>query len=303
MNCPRCYTELPDSVTTCTQCGAPIRPATFSYLPAGAPSWPTSVPQNFSYGQKAIVQNAQDIRTVEGSIVPKSAVAQKKSSLSIPAIIGLFLVSILIGGGVTFGILYANGQRLSLGPQPAQPAVQLPTPNASSTPTPQASQLPTPTSFQTITNADVGISMKYPSDWVTDPAQKTSSSVYVGIHPQQRIGILMDIERFSPGASATVASTSDINQANLAQFQNAQGFSNFRIVQPATPQPTIGGVQWDEMDATITNSQGTLFHLTTIAVQHNKLYYDIFYIAPNVNYNEAEQKYFQPMLNSVKFLS
>ncbi len=303
MNCPRCYTELPDSATTCAQCGAPVRPATFSYLPAGAPPWPTSVPQNFSYGQKAIVQTAQDIRTVEGSIVPKSVVAQKKSSLGIPAIIGLFLVSILIGGGVTFGILYANGQRLSLGPQSAQPTVQLPTSSASSTPTSQAGQLPTPTSFQTITNTDVGISMKYPSDWVTDPAQKTTSSVSVGIHPQQQIGILIAIERLLPSASATVTSTSDINQANLAQFQNAQGFSNFHIVQPATPQPTIGGVQWDEMDATITNSQGVLFHLTTIAVQHNKLYYNIFYFAPNVNYNEAEQKYFQPMLNSFKFLS
>ncbi len=46
-----------------------------------------------------------------------------------------------------------------------------------------------------------------------------------------------------------------------------------------------------------------MFHLTTIAVQHNQLYYDILYYAPAIVYNEAMQKYFQPMLDSIQFQS
>ena len=60
---------------------------------------------------------------------------------------------------------------------------------------------------------------------------------------------------------------------------------------------------WDEQDSTFSTTQGLLYHLVSIAVQHNQLYYDILYYAPTVVYNEAVQKYFQPMLDSVQFQS
>src|SRR5215472_2019413 len=134
MNCPRCNAEVPASATVCVVCGTPIRPAWFSYLPAGTPSWPTSVPQNLPYTAGASLQPAEFIEKEGGSSVAQSAVAPKKARLNILAIIGLFLLSILIGGGLTLGILYANGQHLSFAPQPTQPPVQLPTASASSTP-------------------------------------------------------------------------------------------------------------------------------------------------------------------------
>lgn len=307
MNCPRCNTELPDTATTCDVCGASTRPAQFSYLPSGVPSWPTTMPPNPPYGAGTDLQSAQYVQKKESPTATKSASVAKKARLGIPAIIALFIVSILVGGGLTFGILYANGQQLSFGPQPTQPPVQLPAASASptpaSTPAAQGTQLPTPTAFQTVTNSDVGITMKYPSDWVTDPAQKTSDSTSFGIHPQQQIGIFISIERFSSSTSARFNSANAVNQNNLSQFQNLQGVANFQAIPASSQQRMVGGVQWDEKDATFNNSNGIAFHLTSIAVQRNKLFYDMLFYTPSMYYDEAMQKYFQPMLNSFKFLS
>jgi len=216
-------------------------------------------------------------------------------------------LSILIGGGLTFGILYANGQRLAFGTEPTLKPVQLPTQSASSTPgsltpTPQGNQLPTPTAFQTINSTDLGISMKYPSDWVMDPAQKNVDSSYLGVHPQQQqTGMYLVIERYTTSGSAKISNASSINQANLAQFQSQQNISNFQIVSPTSPQRSVGGIEWDEQDATFSNTNNVSFHMTTIAVLYKKLYYDILFYSPVSIYDEAVQKYFLPMLNSFKF--
>ncbi len=307
MNCPRCKTELPDSAIFCVNCGSTMRPASFSYLPAGVPAWPTEIPKNAAYSTGSDSQFVPFVQNEASQIISDNAAAPKKARLGIPAIIGLFVLSILIGGGLTFGILYANGQRLSFGPQPTQHPVQLPTRSASSTPglltpTTQGNQLPTPTAFQTVTSTDLGISMKYPSDWVTDPAQKNTVSSFLGIHPQQQqTGIFIAIERYTTSASAKISTISSINQNNLAQFQNLQNITNFQIIPASTPQRTIGGVKWDEQDATFSNANNLSFHLTTIAVQYKKLYYDILFYSPASIYDEAVQKYFLPMLNSFKF--
>lgn len=307
MNCPRCNTELPDSAIFCVKCGSTMRPASFSYLPAGVPDWPTTVPQNLPPGAGSDVRPAQFGQQEERPSVANSAVAPKKSKLGIPVVIGLLLLSILIGGGLTFGILYANGQQLSFGPQPTQPPVQLPTPGPSSTPgtsTPatQGTQLPTPTAFQTITSTDLGISLKYPSDWQkTGPAQTQSSNIEVSLRPAQQLGMEVRIRRFSTSNSASIASTASANQANLTAFSQFQGVTN---LQPTTnSQPTIGGVQWDEQDAKFTGPNNVQYDFATMAVKHNNLYFVIFLYSPDMFYKEAAQKYFQPMFDSLKFLS
>src|SRR5437899_10286095 len=90
MNCPRCNTELPDSATYCVRCGAPIQSARFSYLPAGAPSWPTRTPQNLSLEQQT---NTVESLPADGSpsVPQERAGAAKESSLIIPRNIGLRL--------------------------------------------------------------------------------------------------------------------------------------------------------------------------------------------------------------------
>lgn len=296
MKCPQCNTELPDSAIFCVQCGSTIRQSSFSYLPSGTPAWPTEQLQSAQY-RNTPSQSTQYIAPSETSSKVSSSSAPSKKRLGIPAILGLCVLSILIGGGLTFGILYLNGQRLAVGPQQTLKPLQLPTQSASSTPTSS-----TPTAFQTINSTDLGISINYPSDWVTDPAQKSADSAYVGIHPQQQqTGIYLAIERFTTSGSAKISNPSAINQLNLSQFQNQQDISNFQLITPVSAKRTIGGVQWDEQDATFSNTNNVSFHLTTIAVQYKKLYYDILFYSPASSYDNTVQNFILPMLNSFKF--
>ena len=141
MNCPRCNTELPDSAVFCVQCGSTIRPATFSYLPTGVPAWPTEQLKGTQYKNEAQSESVQLVVQSEASSSESSnATTPKKKRLGIPVMIGLFILSILIGGGLTFGILYINGQRLAIGPQPTLKPLQLPTQSASSTPASRGSR-------------------------------------------------------------------------------------------------------------------------------------------------------------------
>src|SRR5215472_16563176 len=221
MNCPRCNAELPDTASFCVNCGSTIQPAAFTYLPSGVPAWPIHVPKDLPHGSRSDWRPAQFEQPEESSAVTKRDVAPKKSRLGIPVLIGLFLLSILIGGGLTIGILYANGQQLSFGPQATQAPVKLPTPVPSSTSTPltptaQGNQLPTPTGFQTMTSSDLGISLKYPSDWQkTGPSQTQNSNVEFSVRPQQQLGMEVRIQRFTTSNSASIASAASANQGSM----------------------------------------------------------------------------------------
>src|SRR5260370_10532633 len=244
MNCLRCNTELPDTATYCVQCGATSRPASFSYLPEGTPQWPTSAPKNFSYMQETNVQPASSAY-VEGTVSHLKTAAPKKSSLSFPVIIGLFLLSILVGGGATLGILAANGTQL-FGTPPTQPAVRLPTPSASSTPgassPPHRNQLPPPTSFQSITLTGLGISLKYPSDWQkSGPTTTQTNDLEVRLVPSQQLGMEFRIIRFSTIDSTSIANPNAANQSSLQAFSQFQGVTN--LTPTTIAQPTIGVLQ------------------------------------------------------------
>jgi hypothetical protein len=309
MNCPRCNAEVPASATFCVACGTPIRPASFSYLPAGVPSWPTSVPQNLQYTAGASLPPADFIEKEEGSSVAKSTVATKKARLNVLAVIGLLLLSILIGGGLTLGILYANGQKLSFAPQPTLPPVQLPTASASPTPgsltpTAQGTQLPTPTAFQTANSSALGITLQYPADWVEDPVQQTTSgNSFVTFHPQQQLPVGMSIGRLSTTNSASVTSASQVNQANIQAFGSVNNLGTAQILTNTPQHRSIGGVPWDEQDATYTASNNTPVHFVSISVKHNQYYFNIQFFAPTNVFDEAMQKYYTEMLNTFKFTS
>jgi hypothetical protein len=238
---------------------------------------------------------------------PSSATRSKKKRLGIPAIIGLCFLSILIGGGLTFGILYLSGERLSIGPQPALKPLQLPTPSASSTPssltpTTQSDQLPTPTSFQSVTSKDLGISLKFPSDWIQDPAQKTASgNTSVSFHPQQNLPVTMFIAKLSSSVSASVTDTNEVNQANIQGFGTNNNLQNYKALTNTPQHRQIGGITWDEQDATYSTSSGLVIHVVSISVKRNSVYYNILYFAPDSAYDEAFQKFYSQMLSSFTF--
>jgi hypothetical protein len=307
MNCPRCKTELPDSAIFCVNCGSTMRPASFSYLPAGVPAWPTEMPKNAAYSTGSDSQFVPFVQNEASQVISDNAAAPRKARLGVPAIIGLFVLSILIGGGLTFGILYANGQRLSFGPQPTQHPVQLPTRSASSTPglltpTTQGNQLPTPTAFQSAKSTELGISIQYPSDWVQDPAQKSSAgNTFVAFHPSTQLPVSLDIGRLSSSNSSQVKNTTEINQANIQGFGSVNSLTNLKMLTNTPQHRTIGGITWDEQDATYSTSTGEVIHAVSISVKRNQIYYNILYFAPTSVYDEAVQKYYSQMLNTFKF--
>ena len=311
MFCPRCNTELSDSAALCSNCGSPVSVAsplqsqmpTFSYLPAGTPQWPTTASPNVPYKTAGHAE-----ATLEPDYAPierePERPRRKSGSLGLPMVLLLLFVSILVGGGLTYGVLAlqnnGNSSRpahaISLTPAAAQ------SPAATTTPGAQGTTLPTPSSFHPISSTDIGVSTQYPSDWTADAPQKSTTSTIISVHPTQPDGIAISFERFTQTTSATIKSTNDVNQNNFAQFQAIQSVSNFKAVTPAAAQQTIGGAQWDEQDATF-SSNNVVYHLTTIAAQYKQMYYDIVYFAPDSVYGQAVQKYFQPMLSSFKFLS
>jgi hypothetical protein len=149
----------------------------------------------------------------------------------------------------------------------------------------------------------VGVSLKYPANWVEETPQITNTTSSLRLHPQQALGILFIIGRFSADATSGINSADDVNQGNLQYFSSQQGVHNLQVLQNSVPQRTIGGATWSEQDAGYQDNNGNAMRFTTIAVEHNKLYYTILLIVPDLYYSEAMQKYIQPMFDSLQFLS
>ncbi len=297
MRCSRCETELPDSATICSRCGTPTRASVtpaftgFSYLPVGAPPWPTTVPQR-------LTQPTASIATTAALPAPPARRPLGKVLLTIAIVI---LIP-LLGAAATFGALYAQG-KVGNNATPASSANASTPQQVVATPTPlPANQLPTPTSFKQISDKDLNASFKYPSTWTADAIQKASDASSVEQHVySQQVSIDFFFVHFEPSQSSQYNGANDVNQQNMEQLQ-LQG-ANIQLVSAQNPQPQIAGTTWTEMDGTFQDSKGDTVHVISISVKHNGAYYTILSLIPENYLAPATQKYIQPMLNSVKFLS
>jgi hypothetical protein len=306
MNCSRCAAELPESATFCSRCGATtvsgsVTSSVFSYLPAGAPPWPSTVPTKAAYAPGSVA-SAQP-----AGVVPVSK--PRRSAGSIVTTVALIVLAPLIGIGITLGILASQGlfPPGSANAQPRNniiPKQQPATPVAAATPTTTQGSLPVPTSFKTTNSKDVNVSVQYPGDWVAETPQKSTSFTSLIIHTpqQQQTGIEFFVARYTDTTSASITSPDEINQANVTGIGQQQPDANVQIV--SSGKPTIGGTQWSQEDATYVDSTSSMkIHFVTISAQHNKIYYNIAFLVPDQYYGEAMQKYIQHMLDSFQFLS
>lgn len=306
MTCPQCNADLPDSTAFCPRCGTSIRPATFSYLPAGAPPWPADGPRMPYRAGSTAEPTREEANLSAAKISPRP----RRPVSSILLIIALLILVPLVGVGATLGVLWANGD-FSASPT-THVTVQVPlptsqTPAASSSPTATTGQLPTPTSFQTISSTSsntLGIAMKYPQNWVETPTTQPTQYglVSADFHPQQQLGIDLTIKRI-PSKSLTGATIKDVNQANIDSFGTDQNVKNLHTITTTNTQQTVGGVQWTQQDAGFTDPNSLAYHFTVLSVLHNQYYYSFTFYAPNTSYDEAMQKYFQPILSSFQFQS
>jgi hypothetical protein len=250
------------------------------------------------------------------AIETSTSATQTKSNVTARGVLIAVAVLVLVpllGAAITLASLYTNGQLK--GPANTQTVV-LPTPaattSASTASTPAANstrvatnQLPAASSFKKSIGApNLGIALQYPTNWAEDAPQTSTTSDYVRWHPQQtQYGILFVLQRFSTSTSTNFSSADDLNQQLIQSFSTTQGVHSLQTLQTTNPQPSIGGTTWSEQDAGYLNDNGIQIRFTAISVEHNKLYYNIVLIAPYIYYNEAMQKYIQPMFDSLKFLA
>ena len=279
---------------------------TSPYLPAGAPPWPTTVLQ------RPAPLNGSALDTTTGKIAERKS----RSARSVFIALGVIALTLLVGVGLTYGVLFLNGQIAANTASTSSHLVTIPkataqpTTGASSSTPSTTSTLPTPTSFSTMSSdhqKSIGVLVKYPSDWVEEPsAAATSSGTAVAVfHPQQALGIVVYVGKFSVSASG-VATTTALNQGLISTIYGGNGSSgntNLQAVQSTTPHRTIAGQQWDEQDATFSDSNSVLMHIASITVKHGLFFYSFIYQTPDVYYNDVLQKYVPPMLDSFKFLS
>jgi hypothetical protein len=57
------------------------------------------------------------------------------------------------------------------------------------------------------------------------------------------------------------------------------------------------------MDVILSDGQGNESYFASISVLHNNSYYNLAFVLPTTAHDEAMQKYIQPMLDPVQFLS
>jgi hypothetical protein len=295
MKCSRCARELAENATYCPGCGLNVtqsQPRMFSYLPPGIPPWPISVPDGLPYavtGEAGTYAVAQPI-----------ASEQQGGRRNLLTTIAVLLLIPLLGASTTFGILYFNNQ---LG--------KTETPSISHISSPQVSSseaLPTPAAFKDTEakfNDALKASLKYPADWVVGPLDQSTTDIIVLPLLSEQIGIQIYVQRISGQTASTATVTpAEINSARLQDL--AQKYSGAQQVTAQNAKPTIGGDLWDESEATFTDPQSTQtgkIHYTTIAVKHKTEIYTIQALALDSTYQEALQKYIQPILTSFKFLA
>jgi hypothetical protein len=312
MNCPQCNTSLPDSATFCYKCGTSTHSTAFSYLPEGAPAWPTTAPQSPFYTPGTTSQELAQGGESGAASFKAAPAKRRRSTRSILLLVALFVLTPVIGILATLGTLWMNGEipikavttSVHVPPVTQQTPNSTPTPGLTPTTGAQGNQLPTPSSFQTANSSELGISLKYPSDWVADaPQTNTAGNVSVIFHPQQQLPVNLSVGRLSAANSSSVPNTQVVNQANLQGFGTDASLKNMQILTNTPQHPTIGGTAWDEQDASYVTSTGVAVHAVSISVKHNSIYYNIFYVAPSSVYDEAVQKYYSQMLSSFQFLS
>jgi hypothetical protein len=319
MFCPRCNTELSDSASICSQCGSPVsatsplqsRTSTFSYLPAGAPQWPTTASPQLPYKiagqtQRTHTNGPIDSRDEQEPERPR----RKPGALSVSTILLLLFASILVGGGLAYGAVAL--QNRTNGPRQQTPAIPL-TPAARTTPTPgtqsptpgtTGNQLPTPLSFKRGVSPDLGFSIQFPSDWVQGTTQQDSNgNKGIVFRPSTQLLVTLVIAQFSAANSAQINGTGDINTANIQGFGTSNNLPSPQVLTNTPTTRSISSVTWNEEDAVFTPTSGTAIHVVSLAVKHSVFFYNILFYAPSSAYDEAMTKYYTKMLNSFQFTS
>ncbi|WP_156025254.1 hypothetical protein [Thermogemmatispora carboxidivorans] len=309
MTCTQCKIELPVSAVVCPQCGTAVSSgaqAYYSYLPADTPAWP------------------RDPREVSGSLLLANGLAGQSTAVAFPGqtrpagrssrwltVITVLLLSCLLGAGFAVGLLWAHGY---FAPKAPAHSVQLPSqaPAATATAGSQSSTtnaLPTPSSFKPLSNASsqsLGLTMNLPQDWLEGQLNTSSSGVKtLTLDPPQSLSAPLSllVVQFPSDANQAFSSAHELDQFLIQNFAQATSLSNPQTLTNTPQTRTVGGQSWSEDDVSFPLNNNQSLHLVTLSVMHQQHYYSLQFYASNDVFDEAMQKYYDPMLNSLHFIA
>lgn len=224
-----------------------------------------------------------------------------KNNLLVAAIL---ILAPLLGSFGTLMLLAANG-RVSL-PRLASSLLQTTSSTHHSSSTVHPPTLPAPKAFKLVTDKAVNMSVRYPTDWSATTQSLADGSHFIGITSPGGTTISFYLSHLPANETASYVNANGLDQENIQGLTQIQNIRQVQFVKTSDYRPTIGGFIWSEQDATFVtteNGTATTVHYTSIAVQHQKTYYIIYFYLPDSLYPQAMQKYFTPMLKSARFLT
>nr|BBH94686.1 hypothetical protein KTA_28850 [Thermogemmatispora argillosa] len=226
-------------------------------------------------------------------------------------VIAVLLLSCLLGVGATVGLLWADGY---FAPRAPVRSVPLPSQTPAATPVTgsQSSStdiLPTPSSFKPLSTASsqsLGLTINLPQDWVEGQLNTSSSGLKtLALTPPQSLSIPLTllIAQFPSDANQFFSSGHDLDQFLIQDFAQANSLSNPQTLTNTPKTRTLGGQTWSEDDVSFPLNNNQSLHLVTLSVLYKQHYYSLEFYASGDVFDEAMQKYYNPMLDSLHFLS
>jgi hypothetical protein len=310
MICTQCKTDLPAFVTSCPRCGAPVSPVPFySYLPEGTPAWPSAVqiPHLQANVDRAIGSRPVVDASLSASEIARPAPAMRRAR-SWLVTIALLILSSLLGSGVVLASLWSNGY---FARQAAQRAVTIPsgpsTTSIAGTSQTGSNVLPTPSSFKPLSQASsqsLGLTLSFPGDWQEGTLTTGSDgSKTLVLQPPASFSIPLGLFVAQWSNQDNIPDVNQLNNLLVVAFAQGSQLGTPQVLTNTPQQRSIGGVTWAEEDVSFPLNNNASLHLVTISVQYKGHYYSLQFFADGNVFDEAMQKYYDPMLNSLKFLS
>lgn len=313
MKCTHCaadQAEARDGYGKCSICGAdaavihnspPRSTQTHSYLPVGAPAWPTSIPANLT------LVDAPATRVVPLSPGRKHIRAARARGRVL--LLGLLLLlPPLLGAGITYGLLRLGGGHAQPIPLHTRSALDVVASDTQATtpalqqPASQRTPLTTSTAYMQESDPDLNLTFQYPTGWTANAPDKNDLRTTVTLASSDQ-GIQFAVVHYSEKTTSKLSGPNDLNQEVLSALGSNQNVAQVQPTQTLTAQPQIASQVWQQKEGLVTLTSGNVVHVNSLTVRYKQSYYNIQMYTPQDIYQEALTKYLQHMLDSMRFLS
>ncbi len=240
-----------------------------------APSYPT---------QQGYTQYPQGGAPYAPYGAPPAPAKRRRWPLIVGVIVAVVLLACVGGGAFAYSKLHSFVGAVSTGVSQTETA-------SAATATPAATAAPSiPANFTVYSDSTAKFSIAYPNSW-----QKSASGGDV---------IFLDTAEAADVVVGSVDANipqSDINSTESQFFKSAAGAGTYNNLQGPTTV-TYAGESWTQESADITSSGQTL-HAVVLVANHGSHAYVIGYLGAKSAFATLDAQDFQPMLNSLSFLS